>query len=157
MTACGSGGFVGDPSTIQNQTNGNASDANLQHQWLVAQQMIANGVWLNAFNGTNWTVDARALTTAPNGVTVTCLPDVTVAELARRTGNSKWLTHTDPSNTIFLGDQTVHGYADLGANKVVTACSGVGQIPGAPVDIGDFQYEAENFILYRLGYDVSNR
>jgi len=164
MAACGSGGkFVGDPSTIQNQSQGIASDANLRYQWTVAINMIHNGVDLDPANSTGLIQDPRALNETPNGVIVTCEQDVPWSEIARITGNPQWvIKHPDdsiPSNTIWLNGNPVHGYAVVtdSPEKIVTACSSVGQIDGAPTGIGDSMYEMENVVLYRLGYDVSKR
>jgi len=162
MAACGSGGhFVGDPHTIQNRTQGIASDANLQYQWVIAINMVANGTPLDPAHSLNWVSDPRALNETPNGVIVTCQNDIPFSELARLTGNPAWVTnHPDDSiesNIILLNGLAVHGYAIVADNKVVTACSGVAQIMDAPTGVGNPTYEFENIVLYRLGYDVSKR
>ncbi len=165
ITACGSGGgFVGDPNTIQNRTpQGLVTDTNLRYQWLVAANMVANGVDLDPAHSTGLVSDARALTEKPKGVIVTCEQDVPWSEIARVTNNPKWtLDHPDdavPSNTIWMNSNVpVHGYTILSnPEKVITACSSVGQIDGAPIGIGDSSYEFQNILLYRLGYDVSKR
>lgn len=123
ITACGTKGFVGDPNTIQNQSQGIASDANLHYQWIVAINMVNN-----KYN------EPLALDVTPNGVIVSCEED-----------------DAQMSNYILRDGVRVHGYVITGnPDKVVTACSSVAQIDGAPTGIGDPEEQFETLILHRI-------
>jgi hypothetical protein len=140
LIGCGTAPLPPSP-TIVNQTNGYATDAQLQSQFATAQHTVGvSGTFDNEVTLTDWIVDSSALNIQPDGIIVRCEAD-------------------DPpnSNTFSFEGRKVHGYADLSQSPpvVTTACSGVGEIPGQ--NNGDAEYEFENYILWSLGYSVENR
>jgi hypothetical protein len=134
---------VGDKPAFFNQTS--ASQDQLQEQWRLAQQQIAQaGFNLNMSAGSPPSPpDARAMDIQPHGVTVISVPDVPISQLISI--DPRWATHQDPSGTIMCSGQTVHSCTDVNANTIRVAAS---LVPGA------CQYEFEIIILNALGYDV---
>jgi hypothetical protein len=151
VNGCG-GSPSASPDLIVNRTS--AADSVLQAAWSQAQQTIATGnACLNYECRSFLPPDSKALSVSPRGAVVECRADVPVSELARKTGDPRWLNHTDPSNTIWLDGSDfptpVHGWTDgSDPGKVVVACSGVAI---------DTPYEFENIILKRLGYNTDYR
>ena len=95
--------------------------------------------------------DSRALTLLYRGVTVVSVPDELIANLVKI--NPAWSMHKDPSGTILsltgLVYTEVHAFTICAKHARVYAAAS--QIPAV------LQYEFENIILQRLGYDVSAR
>lgn len=144
-----------DRTGLINNTNGAATDAQLASQWSQAQSAVASGVWLDPGARTVFISDPRAQNADPRGLVIECHPDIPVADLIQRFGWRSWYPASDPSNIIALEDSPVHGWTDLDARKIVTACSGVGQLPGE--NTGDAAYEMANIILHDLGYNTDAR
>lgn len=95
--------------------------------------------------------DPKALALPYAGVTVVSVPDEPIANLVKV--NSAWGKDKDPSGAILqlsgLSYSTDHAFTLTGKHaRVYSAAS---QIPAV------LQYEFENIILARLGYDVSER
>ena len=95
--------------------------------------------------------DPKALALPYAGVTVVSVPDEPIANLVKV--NSAWGKDKDPSGAILqlsgLSYSTDHAFTLTGKHaRVYSAAS---QIPAV------LQYEFENIILARLGYDVSQR
>jgi hypothetical protein len=118
-------------------------------QWTRAQNSIAvNGVYLDAAihnPPTHLVVDARAMNTQPNCITVISVPDIPVAQLPPAYAQAGY---TDPSGVIQCSGLYVHSCVYIGSKTVYTASSIEGTAP---------EYEFENLILAALGYDLSGR
>ena len=136
-------------------------DPRLQELWIEAQQAIASQpIVLNAayvaehrdvVNDTR-PADRRAMDVWPDGVTVSTVADLTVAELQSENEGDTLQHFVDPTGVIHAPEgasaKYCHSYTQ--GNAIVVAQSML-------FDAGATGYEMQNVILARLGYDTRRR
>ncbi len=164
LWACG--GSTSKPmATAQHdpaQHHASFSDPRLQTMWVQAQQAIAtHPIVLNAakvslrIDVVNVTrpPDSRALNIWPDGVTVSTAPDLTVAQLQAENPGETLKHFIDPTGVIHApsGSWTRYCASYTSGNSIVVAQSLLYS------DHDPTEYEMENVILQRLGYDMSGR
>lgn len=129
----------------------NTLDAGFSIWWAAQKNLAENNFTLSAYGNVPHPPDKRALTVQPRGVELIYCPDEPISNLVKL--NAAWGKHTDPSGTILQSSgfdyNTVHAFTICGKHARVYAAAS--EIPSV------LQYEFENIILARLGYDVSDR
>lgn len=121
--------------------------------WFAARAAIATSSFpaTAATGGLIYAADPRAKALTPFGITVIAVPDEPIANLIKI--DPAWGKDKDPSGAILQDNgfsySTVHAFTMCGKHARVYAAAS--EIPAV------LQYEFENIILQRLGYDVSNR
>ncbi len=163
LTGCG-----GSPKSVAAaehdpaQHHASFSDPRLQAMWVQAQEKIATTpIVLNAakvslrIDVVNVTrpPDSRALNIWPDGVTVSTAPDLTVAQLQAENPGETLHHFTDPTGVIHPPKGAIWAYCASyvqGSSIVVAESLLYG-------DHDPTEYEMENVILQRLGYDVIGR
>jgi hypothetical protein len=143
MVACGGGGSTSTPQQTQSfQNNTTSSDATLLALWKTAQDNLAhNTITLNA-----------ALVVTQNAPPVTASADPRAESIT-------------PNGQVVYGEPDATGYDGQGiidcSSVSVPLCHGYTTVNGwvyVPNDaINNAEYEFENVILLRLGYDISKR
>ncbi len=129
-------------------------DATLMQVWQAAQKNLATNTFsLSAWGPDPHPADPRALTIQPRNVTVVAVPDVPIKDLIEI--DIAWAKDTDPSKAILmlgnglLGYETVHGFTCPWARP---------RVYGAASEIAAVcEWEFENIILNKLGYDIEGR
>lgn len=101
--------------------------------------------------GATWPADPRALTVEPENLTVVAVPDWSVADLVKI--DPAWAGHAVPTGTFAVDTgieyETVAGITLPWAKpRIYGAASVMAEV---------LQWEFQNVILNKLGYDVSNR
>jgi hypothetical protein len=137
------------------------SDPRFQSAWTDAQRAISREpIFLNAayvaekreYVNDMKPADIRANDIWPDGVTVSAEPDLTVAQLQAENPGETLKHFADPTGVIHAPDGSSAKYCaayTLG-NSIVVANSLL-------YDAGILEYEFENVILRRLGYDTRKR
>lgn len=97
--------------------------------------------------------DQRALSTSYAGVTVTTLPDLTVAQLQAENPGTTLKHNTDPTGIIHCPSNNER------ARYCASYLSGTGIYVASSLQYSDNPtgYEMQNIILATLGYDISKR
>ena len=143
------------------QAHASFADPRLQALWVEAQQAIATQpIILNAayvaerrdvVNDTR-PADRRALDVWPDGVTVSTVADLTVAELQAENVGDTLKHFVDPTSVIHApeGASARYCHSHTQGNAIVVARSML-------CDAGATGYEMQNVILARLGYDTRRR
>jgi hypothetical protein len=129
-------------------------DSVLETAWAQAQQSIGtNPHPQDAYNGPLQKPDPRALTLQPSNVAVIAVPDVPLSDLSKV--HAVQPGRKDPSGVILIMQNGLFGYESCHA---VTMCWARPRVYAAASEVPQvLEYEFENIILSRLGYDVSNR
>lgn len=145
MQACGGSGSTSTPQQTQAfQNHTTSSDATLQALWTTAQNNVANKtITLN-----------EALVASENAAPVTHPPDPRAES-------------ENPNGQLVYGEPDAPGYEGQGiidcssVRPDAPLCHGYTTVFGAVYvpnsAIGNAEYEFENVILLRLGYDISQR
>jgi hypothetical protein len=144
-----------DESGFINQTNGAATSNDLKGLWQRAQQTLATQtIALNPVTAEFQNVavvyvaaDPRAYQVAPNGVTVTAVPDIPVSALP---SVFKDKGYVDPTGVIRCSCPTGYCHAYTNNQQVWVAQS-------MALNDGATGWEFQNIILNRLGYDDGGR
>lgn len=106
---------------------------------------------MSAYGNVPHAADPRATTVSHEGIVVISVPDEPVANLVKV--NPAWGTHKDPSGAILqlsgLTYSTDHAFTVCARHSRIYAAAS--ELPAV------LQYEMENVILFRLGYDISQR
>jgi hypothetical protein len=130
------------------------SDQVLEDTWKKAQQELGTKEFtLSAYGPKPHPADPRALTLEPKNVAVIAVPDWALAELSKI--NPAWAKHHEPSGAFALlgngplGYMTVAGVTHEWTRPRIYGAASV--IP--PV----LEWEFQNVILKKLGYDVEGR
>ena len=161
MMACGGGANSSLPPA-PNAAVSVSSDPQFVALWCQAQQYLAtNDIVLNAaamavFPNTSPDTrppDQRALNTSNTDVTVTPLPDLTVAQLQAENPGTTLQHNTDPTGVVHC---PVNSEA---AKYCASYVSGTSIYVAASLKYSDGAtgYEMQNVILAKLGYDTSKR
>ncbi len=157
LAGCGGGRF---PKPNNLTTGDSFSDPRLQSLWEQAQQSIATQQFdLNAaliMEGRNanhaWrTPDERALKVSPKGITITAIPDIPLAQLRVEVPKIADTCKADPCGIIKAPEGASASYCrswEQGESIYVAA-----SLQYAAV----LEWEFENYILWRLGYNVGGR
>lgn len=130
--------------------------------WDSAQQYLAtNNIVLNAaamvvsqgIAPDTHPPDQRALTTSDAGVTVTTLPDLTVAQLQAENPGVTLQHNADPTGIVHCPSNSE------GAKYCASYVAGSSIYVAASLEYFDNAtgYEMQNITLAKLGYDISER
>jgi hypothetical protein len=160
IIACGGSGSP--PGVTPNASVPVATDPQLINMWDWAQQYLAtNNIVLNAaalvvYPGVSpdtYAPDQRALTTSYSGVTVTTLPDLTVAQMQAENPGTALEHNTDPTGVVHCPSNSE------GAKYCASYVSGTSIYVAASLEYSNNAtgYEMQNVILSKLGYDISKR
>lgn len=143
------------PSNKQFLNYTNVSDAVLLDAWKAAQLNLANNPFpQNTHGGDLHKGDARALTVQPRNVAVVSVPDTTIADLTKT--DPTWADGKDPSGAIAI--PMGQGFLEYNACVAMTMCWTRPRVYAAATKVAAVvQYEFENIILSKLGYNVENR
>ena len=165
LTGCGGGKFNSTPSCttgFDNQTNGGATDTQLQALWQQAQQDLAtqaivlNPVTVQMHGRTLQTIgpESRANGVQPKCVAVVTVPDLTVAQLQAENPGVALQHNTDPTGIIRCPEGALakycHSFTASNNQAVYISTSMV-------LNFGATGWEFENIILARLGYNTAGR
>lgn len=154
---CGGGSA---PQSKQAPASNAFVDPKLEALWQGAQTAVATQpITLNAASVAEGKAspsvieaDTRAYGVSPSGITVTAIPDLTVAELQAQNPDLQLQHTTDPTGIINApassGVTYCHSY--INGSSIFVAQSLLYN-PGAT------GYEMQNAILERLGYNISRR
>jgi hypothetical protein len=167
FTGCGGGSqYAPTPScaasSFDNQTNGAATNSQLQAIWQQAQHELAtqpialNPVSVQMQGGTLQTIvpDSRANGVQPNCIAVITIPDLTVAELQAENPGVALQHNTDPTGVIHCPAGALAKYChSFTASNNQAAYVSASEV----LNFGATGWEFENIILARLGYDTSGR
>jgi hypothetical protein len=166
FTACGGSQSAPTPScsatSFDNQTNGGATEAQLQALWQHAQQELAtqqislNPVAVLVNGGALQTIapDSRATSVQPQCVAVISVPDLTVAQLQAENPGIALQHNTDPTGAIHRPEGALAKYChSFTASNNQTAFVSVSMV----LNFGATGWEFENIILSRLGYSTAGR
>jgi hypothetical protein len=131
------------------------SDAVLMDAWKQAQTNLGTKSFpSDAYNGAPHPADPRALNVQPTHVTVVSVPDTSIADLVKV--DPAWGKDKNPSGAIivakgqgFMEYNTCHAMTMPWVHARVYAAAS--EIPAV------LEYEFENCIMSKLGYDVGNR
>lgn len=138
-----------------------ANDTQLSAMWVRQENWLANNNFvLNAaavaVQGVTPDIfppDSRATGVSSQGVTVTLIPDLTVAQLQAENPGVTLRHNTDPTGVIHCpsnSEGAKYCAAYVQGSSISVAAS-------LEFDDGATGYEMENVILSRLGYDTSRR
>ena len=166
FTVCGGSQYAPTPScaasSFDNQTNGGATNSQLQALWQQAQQDLAtqtialNPVTVQMQGGTLQSVapDTRADGVQPNCIAVITVPDLTVAQLQAENPGVALQHNTDPTGIIHCpaGAQAKYCHSFTASNNQAAYVSA-----SEVLNFGATGWEFENIILARLGYDTAGR
>jgi hypothetical protein len=166
FTGCGGSQYAPTPtcaaSSFDNQTNGGATNSQLQALWQQAQQDLAtqpialNPVSVQMQGGNLQTIapDTRANGVQPNCIAVITIPDLTVAQLQAENPGVALQHNTDPTGIIHCpaGALSKYCYSFTASNNQAAYVSS-----SEVLNFGATGWEFENIILARLGYDTSGR
>ncbi len=166
FTGCGGSQYAPTPScaatSFDNQTNGGATDSQLQALWQQAQQELAtqpialNPVTVQMQGGTLQTIapDSRATGVQPNCIAVITIPDLTVAQLQAENPGVALQHNTDPTGIIHCPAGALSKYChSFTASNNQAAYVSASEV----LNFGATGWEFENIILARLGYNTSGR
>jgi hypothetical protein len=166
FTGCGGSQYAPTPScaaaAFDNQTNGEATNSQLQALWQQAQQDLAtqtialNPVTVQMQGGTLQTIapDTRANGVQPNCIAVITVPDLTVAELKVENPGVALQHNTDPTGIIHCPAGALAKYChSFTASNNQAAYVSASEV----LNFGATGWEFENIILARLGYDTAGR
>jgi hypothetical protein len=166
FTACGGSQYAPTPSctasAFDNQTNGGATNSQLQALWQHARQDLAtqtialNPVTVQMQGGTLQTIapDTRANGVQPNCIAVITVPDLTVAELKAENPGVTLQHNTDPTGIIHCPAGALARYChSFTASNNQAAYVSASEV----LNFGATGWEFENIILARLGYDTEGR
>lgn len=165
-SGCGGSQFTPTPSctssSFDNQTNGGATDSQLQALWQQAQMELAtqpiplNPVTVQMQGGALVTItpDSRADTVQPECTAVIAIHDLTVAQLQAENPGVALQHNTDPTGIIHCPEGAMarycHSFTASNNRAVYVSASEV-------LNFGATGWEFENIILARLGYSTSGR
>lgn len=160
MISCG--GTSSPPAAASSTAVAVANDSQLVAVYNPAEQSLAtNNIVLNAAAlvaqpGTapdTYPPDQRALSTSYAGVTVTTLPDLTVAQLQAENPGTTLKHNTDPTGIIHRPSNNQR------ARYCASYLSGTGIYVASSLEYSHNAtgYEMQNIILATLGYDISKR
>ncbi len=166
FTGCGGSQYAPTPScsssSFDNQTNGGATESQLQALWQQAQQELAtqpialNPVTVQMQGGTLQTIapDARANGVQPNCIAVITIPDLTVAELQAENPGVALQHNTNPTGIIHCPAGALAKYChSFTASNNQAAYVSASEV----LNFGATGWEFENIILARLGYNTASR
>jgi hypothetical protein len=166
FTGCGGSQYAPTPScaatAFDNQTNGGATESQLQALWRQAQQDLAtqpitlNPVTVQMQGGTLQTIapDSRANGVQPNCIAVIAIPDLTVAELQAENPGVALQHNTDPTGIIHCPAGALAKYChSFTASNNQAAYVSASEV----LNFGATGWEFENIILARLGYSTAGR
>jgi len=133
----------------------NVSDAVLLDSWKAAQKNLSTNAFPDsAYGSGTHPADPRAATVQPSNVSVIAVPDTTIADLVKV--NPYWSKDKDPSGTIIVDEG--FGFLEYQACHAITFCWTRPRVYAAASEIPVvLQYEFENIILSKLGYNVEQR
>jgi len=130
-----------------------ASNQVLEDTWKKAQQDIGASMFtLSAYGNVPHPPDPRALTLEPKNITVVAVPDWEISDLVKI--DPAWAIDKDPSGAFAMSDglsgyETVAGVTEEWIRPRIYGAAST--IPGV------LEWEFQNVILKKLGYDVENR
>lgn len=166
ITGCGGSQYAPTPScsssSFDNQTNGGATNTQLQALWQQAQQDLAtqsialNPVTVQMQGGTLQTIapDSRAGGVQPNCIAVITVPDLTVAELQAENPGVALQHNANPTGVIHCPAGALAKYChSFTASNNQAAYVSASEV----LNFGATGWEFENIILARLGYDTAGR
>ncbi len=165
-TGCGGSQFAPTPScsstSFDNQTNGGATNSQLQAIWQEAQQDLAtqpitlNPVAVLMNGGTLQTTapDTRADGVQPKCIAVISVPDLTAAQLQAENPTVALQHNSDPTGIIHCPKGALAKYChSFTASNNQAAYVSASEV----LNFGATGWEFENIILARLGYDTAGR
>ena len=125
-------------------------------QYLATNNIVLNAAALAVYPGISPNTqppDQRALATGCDGVTVTTLLDLTVAQLQAENPGATLRHNIDPTGVVHCPSN------NEGAKYCASYVSGTNIYVAASLEYSDNAtgYEMQNVILARLGYDISRR
>lgn len=166
LSGCGGSQFTPTPScassSFDNQTNGGATDSQLQALWQQAQMELAtqpiplNPVAVQMQGGALVTItpDSRADTVQPECTAVIAIHDLTVAQLQAENPGVALQHNTDPTGIIHCPEGAMARYChSFTASNNRAAYVSASEV----LNFGATGWEFENIILARLGYNTSGR
>ena len=123
-------------------------------QYLATNKIVLNAAALVVYPGISPDThppDQRVLTTSCDGVKVTTLPDLTVAQLQAENPGATLRHNTDPTGIVHCPSN------NEGAKYCASYVSGTSIYVAASLEYSDNAtgYEMQNIILVKLGYDIS--
>lgn len=130
------------------------SDQVLEDYWKKAAQGLATQQIPISTNGSNLhPADPRALTVQPKNVTVVAVPDWSIADLMKI--DPAWSKDKNPSGAYAVINNGLLGYTTVAG---ITLEWTKPRIYGAASEIpAVLEWEFQNVILKKLGYDVEGR
>jgi len=131
------------------------TDEQLSQIWTQVQQQTATQpIQQTTGAGATWPADPRALTLEPKNLTVVAVPDWSVADLVKI--DPAWAGHAVPTGTFAAeGEDGAFGYETVAG---ITLTWNKPRIYGAAsVMAAVLQWEFQNVILNKLGYNTENR
>lgn len=158
ISSCGGLGGEGNSGCEQGFINQSGVPLDiLEQQWTTAQTAVSQGVVLNALSVALYgaapqktPANPKAMTIGPECVRLVAVPDATVQQLTAY--DPRYASYHDPTGLILCDScspHVVHSYTYVNSPaRVYVAASIASQA---------LEYEFENVILHRLGYDVSQR
>lgn len=143
------------PSSAQFANYSGVPDSVLLDSWKAAQKNLSTNPFPdNAYGGGTHPADPRAATVQPSHVAVISVSDTKISDLVKV--DSRWGIDKDPSGAIIVA--MGQGFLEYQACHAMTFCWTRPRVYAATSKIPVvLQYEFENIILARLGYNVEQR